>query len=194
MKREFLNEVAKIAAEKFNEAKELILDEMRDALNSAERCDGSDKSLENVLECFRDHVLCNQHMDCDCCMDCEDECCDSCNADNCPMGDIEGDEIVEVNTEAIDLEEDYRDICVMFGNYDTDNIDDTEVAILYDSDIPAEDIATLLIKAIVELLWNEIKEDGYLTKEEIKIAIGTSLMKGLGALAIHKVMNIVKGE
>lgn len=185
MKKEFLNEVAKIAAEKFNEAKELILAEMQNTLASAERCDGTDNSLENILECFRDHVLCDQHLDCECCQ--EESCCE-----NCPMADIEGDEIVEVNTDAIDKLDDYREVCLMFGNYDTNNIDDTEVALVYDGDIPAEDIATLMGKAIVELLWNEVKEDDSLTKDQIKIAIGASLMEGITALAIRKIMNSVK--
>lgn len=67
MKNEFMNEIAKIAQEKFEIAKQLILEEMQDTMNDVEGCE-SDCECRNIIDAFRD-----EYEECACCQKCAGE-------------------------------------------------------------------------------------------------------------------------
>lgn len=64
MKNEYMNKIAKEAQEKFELAKQLILEEMQDAMNEIDQC-GNERECQRVLEAFAE-----EYEDCCCCQKC----------------------------------------------------------------------------------------------------------------------------
>lgn len=61
MKNEYMNKIAKEAQEKFELAKQLILEEMKDAMNEIDQC-SDERECQRVLEAFAE-----EYQDCCCC-------------------------------------------------------------------------------------------------------------------------------
>lgn len=61
MKNEYMNKIAKEAQEKFELAKQLILEEMKDAMNEIDQC-SNERECQRVLEAFAE-----EYQDCCCC-------------------------------------------------------------------------------------------------------------------------------
>ena len=64
MKNEYMNKIAKEAQEKFELAKQLILEEMQDAMNEIDQC-SDECECQRILEAFAD-----EYEDCCCCQKC----------------------------------------------------------------------------------------------------------------------------
>ena len=70
MKNTFMNQIAKLAAEKFETAKNLILEEMQDAMNEVDKHASDEKACEDIVSAFMNAIFGDEdECDCDCCCD-----------------------------------------------------------------------------------------------------------------------------
>lgn len=187
MKNEYVNRIAKVAQEKFDEAKNLILQEMQVALDKADRC-GSDDSVAKIISDFMNQTL--GMSDCDCCCDCDCEC--ECPENMADLLDEEG--IAWINEDAIDFDEDYREIGILMQK-DADG--ELKIAMEYDEEINVNELPALLSKAIVETIYSDEAISDVLDKKDVDNEIGTAMAKAIVKLAflgIDKVLDEKGGE
>lgn len=187
MKNEYVNRIAKVAQEKFDEAKNLILQEMQVALDKADRC-GSDDSVAKIISDFMNQTLGMSDCDCGCDCDCECERPES-------MADLLDEEgIAWINEDAIDFDEDYQVIGILMQK-DADG--ELKIAMEYDEEINVNELPALLSKAIVETIYSDEAISDVLDKEDVDNEIGTAMTKAIVKLAflgIDKVLDEKGGE
>ena len=77
MNNDYVNKIAKVAQEKFEEAKNLILQEMQVALAKADECSDNEESLAKIIADFIGLTTADEE---ECCVDCD---CEECDGKSC---------------------------------------------------------------------------------------------------------------
>lgn len=169
MKNEYVNRIAKVAQEKFEEAKNLILQEMQVALDKVDESAGDEDSVGSIIADFL-MSLDAQEDDCDC--ECD---CPRCEAVGVLSNIVDDDEgIAWINEDAIDFDEDYQVIGILMQK-DADG--ELKVAIEYDEEIDVNSLPALLSKAIVEALYSDGALAVVFDKKDVDNEIGNAMMK-----------------
>ena len=185
MKQEKMNKLVKEASEKIKASREEAIKELMDKLNEAEEECAEDKVEEKkiggrlTLEDLLDEI------------DDEDE-------------DMDETGVVVINPEAVDYmnpksDVDYREISVMYDNKfnSDDKIDDAEVCVEFDEDMPFQTVQTALLKALGETLYAEFDErvpalDSIVTKKDFMGVVEDlwdDLMKDIGRVAFRNTID-----
>ena len=167
MNYNYINELAAAAQKKFEEAKNLILQEFEVALGKAEECDDVGSAGKVVAE-FINQVF-------ECC----GECCDDC----------EEEDIAWVNVDAIDFEKDYKEIGILIQGAK----DDVKIAIEYDADMDSNSLPALMAKAMTEMIWNDEAIQSAISKKEVESIIDDAIVKALLKIMFKGVDNIISG-
>lgn len=170
MNKEQMNKIVKAAQEKFDEAKNLILQEMQVALDEAEHGnvstdDAIDKIIDNFITTATAQVTIND----------ED-------------GGSEDDEISWINEDAIDFDKEYNEIGILIQKDEDGN---RKVAVEYDSELSYDELYALLAMSMAEVLYDTGDYAGAVTKEEICDAIVGGVTNAIIKLAAKKVIDIL---
>ena len=186
MKNEYVNRIAKVAQEKFEEAKNLILQEMQVALDKVDESAGDEDSVGSIIADFL-MSLDTQEDDCDCECDCL-----RCEAVGVLSNIVDDDEgIAWINEDAIDFDEDYQVIGILMQK-DADG--ELKVAIEYDEEIDVNSLPALLSKAIVEALYSDGALAVVFDKKDVDNEIGNAMMKVMLNLLLKGVDKILTEE
>lgn len=172
MNNEYINQIAKAAQEKFEMAKNLILQEMQVAMD---KIDNPENDLSKVLADFIGLAI---GMDEPCCGDCE------CDCEECE----EEPEMIWINEDAIDWDKPMREICIVIQEDEEGN---PIVAFGRDEEVAEAEVPALLGKAIVESLYNDSACNELFTKDEVDALIGDALMKATLKMLIKGMANAV---
>lgn len=178
MNYNYINELAAAAQKKFEEAKNLILQEFEVALGKAEECDDVGSAGKVVAE-FINQVFGMDEPECEpeCGMGCCGECCDDC----------EEEDIAWVNVDAIDFEKDYKEIGILIQGPK----DDAKIAIEYDADMDPNSLPALMAKALTEMIWNDEAIQSAISKEEVESIIDDAIVKAILKILFKGVDNII---
>lgn len=170
MDKEQMNKIVKAAQEQFDVAKNLILQEMQVALDEAEKKDCSDDELESIINKFITTTV----LQC---------------GDNEYDGDQEDEDITWINEDAIDFDKDYNECGVLLQKYDDGS---SSVALEFDSEMTHEDVYTLLIEALAEVLYDTGDYKGVIDVDELDVAIAEGVTNAIIKLAANKVVDLFK--
>lgn len=161
MKKEYAEKIVKAAQEKFEIAKNIILEEMQDVLNAVDEHMEDDLICESIVNAFA-NVTVGINED-ECCEEGCDECCEECCGECCEdCGDM-----MLINPDAVDFDEDYREVSLLFKDFTSDGRG-VDVAIECDADIDIEAIPALCGKAIGEALYAVYGEESSIKKCEVE--------------------------
>ena len=173
---EYINRIANVAREKFEEAKNLIIEEMQVAMDEAEKNAGSEDSIGKIISDFMSHRLSFCDEDCGC--DCE------CDCDRC-----EEEDLAWINEDAIDFDEDYQEINLLIQR---DEKGELKVAVGYDEEIDSDELPAIFGKAIVESICGDEVVGEALDKKEVDSIIGNALIKAVVDMALQAIKNTLE--
>lgn len=183
MNYNYINELAAAAQKKFEEAKNLILQEFEVALGKAEECDDVGSAGKVVAEFINqvfgmDEPECEPMCDCECCGDCD-----------CAFNE-EDEDLCWVNHDVIDWDKDYKlvDILVQKSEDGSDNI-----AVAFDESIDPNAVHALMAKAMTEMIWNDEQIQSAISKEEVESIIDDAIVKALLKILFKGMENIISG-
>ena len=170
MNKEQMNKIVKAAQEKFDEAKNLILQEMQVALDEADHgnvCtdDEIDKIIDHFITTATAQLTINDEDD-----------------------DSEDDEISWINEDAIDFDKDYNEVGILIQK---DEDGDRKLAVEYDSELSHDEVYALLAMSMAEVLYDTGDYAGTVSKEEICDAIVGGATNAIIKLAAKKVIDIL---
>lgn len=186
MKNDFINQLAKAAQERFEEAKNLILQEMQVALDNIDANADDEDSVSSIIADFL-MSLDAQEDDCDC--ECDCPCCEAAGVLSNIVDDDEG--IAWINEDAIDFDDDYQVIGILMQK-DADG--ELKIAIEYDEEIDVNSLPALLSKAIVEAVYSEEPIADVFDKKDVDSEIGNAMMKVMLNLLLKGVDKILTEE
>lgn len=170
MNKEQMNKIVKAAQEKFDEAKNLILQEMQVALDEAEHGNVStDNEINKIIDNFITTATAKLTI-------------------NGEDDSSEDDEISWINEDAIDFDKDYNEIGILIQK---DEDGGRKITIEYDSELSYDELYTLLAMSMAEVLYDTGDYAGAVTKEEICDAIVGGVTNAIIKLAAKKVIDIL---
>lgn len=170
MDKEQMNKIVKAAQEQFDVAKNLILQEMQVALDEAEKKECSDEELESIINKFITTTTAQF-------------------GDDEYDGDQEDEGITWINEDAIDFDKDYNECGILLQKYDDGS---SNVALEFDSEMTHEDVYTLLIEALTEVLYDTGDYKGVIEKDELDTAIAEGVANAIIKLAANKFIDLFK--
>lgn len=179
MNNNYINQIAAAAQKKFEEAKNLIIQEMQVAMDMADEC-ADECSAAQVVADFINQVFGVDNSDCE--PECGMECCGECACDD------EEDGIAWINEDEIDFDKDYKEIGIL---YQKDEDGELKVALEYDADIENDELPALLGKAIVEVICAETELEEVLSKEDVNSVIGECLINAVTKLMLVAINNTI---
>lgn len=170
MNKEQMNKIVKAAQEKFDEAKNLILQEMQVTLDEAEHGNVStDNEINKIIDNFITTATAKLTI-------------------NGEDDSSEDDEISWINEDAIDFDKDYNEIGILIQK---DEDGGRKITIEYDSELSYDELYTLLAMSMAEVLYDTGDYAGAVTKEEICDAIVGGVTNAIIKLAAKKVIDIL---
>jgi len=179
MSKDYINKLAAEAQKKFEEAKNLILQEFEVAINKAEEAaeeTAAAKAISDFVQQLFDSEETEPECKCDLCGECDCSC------------DEEDDELTWINHDLIDFNEDYKliDILIQEG---ADG--EMKIAVAHDRDMDQNIVPVFMSKAIVETIWEDENIRNGVSKEELNEIFEDGLLKSLLKLLFKGMSNII---
>lgn len=182
MNNDYVNKIAKVAQERFEEAKNLILQEMQVALAKADECSDNEESLAKIIADFIGLTTADEEEYC------VDRDCEECRANYCGCEDCIEDEIEWINQEAIDFEKDYYEIGILLQK---DDKGEWNTALEFDKEIERAELPALMSKAIVGSLYDENVSKVF-TKDEVSAEVGGAMIEAVLNLLAGGIKKIIE--